>query len=112
MAPALYHLSLRVRARRHGEVSHLQRLVGPVEARPLGGDGVLALEVVPAPAEPPVFEIDDRLPDQLVRAEAVIVIQLTGTTQQRSGGGGDGAVVTMTATFVSTIILISRISHH
>lgn len=76
------YLPLRVCARRHGQVTHLQRLVGPLGAPPFRGDGVLALEVVPAATKPPVFEVNDRLAYQLVRAESIVVIQLPRASQQ------------------------------
>lgn len=75
------HLSLRIRARGYREIPHLQRLVRAAEVPPLGGHGVLALEVVPAPAEPPVLEVYHGLADQLVRAETVVVVKLA------KGGG-------------------------
>lgn len=80
------HLTLRVCARRHGQVPHLQRLVGPLEAPPLRGDGVVALEVVPAAAEPAVLEVDDRLAYQLVRAEAIVVVQLRTVPEHHHHG--------------------------
>ena len=105
------YLPLRVCARRHGKIAHLQRLVGALEAPPLRGDGVLALEVVPAAAEPAVLEVDDRFAYELVRAEAVVVVQLPtsidvgieqcadtwGWQNKRVGASGTWRIVERTA---------------
>ena len=78
----LIHLSLGDFTGGYREVAHFERLV----RRPLGlptfiRDWVFPLEFVPPPAEPAIFEIYNGLPDEVVRSETIVVVQLHTHTQ-------------------------------